>query len=212
MLGEVEVKALSGVDLDIEEGDFVLLMGPSGSGKSTLLSIIGLLDSPTAGTYEFNGERVGGGDSNRWAALRADQLGFIFQSFNLVPVLNARENVELPMLWRPKRRSARECAERAHKLLDSVGIGHLAERRPTQLSGGQQQRVAIARALANEPRVLLADEPTANLDSESADLILDTFKKLNEEQGVSILIATHDPKLQRYAKRVIKVHDGLVAS
>ena len=211
MLGETEVHALAGVDLDIERGEFALLMGPSGSGKSTLLSILGCLDAATSGTYEFDGRRVGVGDHNRWAELRAEQLGFVFQSFNLVPVLTAKENVELPMLWRPKRLSPRACDARARELLDRVGIGELADRRPTQLSGGQQQRVAIARSLANEPKVLLADEPTANLDSESAERILALLGQLNETSGVSLIIATHDPKLVPYGKRVIRVHDGLVS-
>jgi ABC-type lipoprotein export system ATPase subunit len=212
LLGEVEVKALAGVDLDIDKGEFTLLMGPSGSGKSTLLSILGCLDSPSEGAYEFDGQRVGTGDHNRWATLRAEQLGFVFQSFNLVPVLTAKENVELPMLWRPTNRMGTKAAdERARKLLELVGIGALADRRPAQLSGGQQQRVAIARALANEPKVILADEPTANLDSEAAELILKTLQRLNEENGVSLVIATHDPKLLQYAKRVVRLHDGLIA-
>ena len=211
LLGEVFVNALNGVDLDIEAGEFALLMGPSGSGKSTLLSILGCLDTPSEGTYELDGKTIGGGDHDQWAALRAELLGFVFQSFNLVPVLTAKENVELPMLWRPQRRSASECDTRARALLDAVGIGDLADRRPGQMSGGQQQRVAIARALANQPKVLLADEPTANLDSESAELILQTLKQLNEEHNVSIVIATHDPKLLQYAKRMIRVHDGLVS-
>jgi putative ABC transport system ATP-binding protein len=210
LLGEVEVHALDGIDLDIETGEFTLLMGPSGSGKSTLLSILGCLDSASSGSYELDGKQVGTGDHNRWASLRAEQFGFVFQSFNLVPVLTAKENVELPMLWGPKRMSSKACDDRARKLLDIVGIGHLADRRPTQLSGGQQQRVAIARSLANEPKVLLADEPTANLDSESAELILETLQKLNEQNGVSLIIATHDPKLLRYGKRVVHLKDGLV--
>jgi len=210
LLGEVEVKALGGVDLDIEQGEFTLLMGPSGSGKSTLLSILGCLDSATEGTYELDGQRVGTGDHNRWASLRADWLGFVFQSFNLVPVLTAKENVELPMLWRPKRRSPKECDARARMLLDMVGIGNLADRRPTQLSGGQQQRVAIARSFANEPKVILADEPTANLDSESAELILKILKQLNEENGISVIISTHDPKLLQYGKRVVRLQDGMI--
>ena len=211
LLGEVKVQALAGIDLNIERGEFTLLMGPSGAGKSTLLSILGCLDSATDGTYEFEGQRVGAGDHNRWAYLRAEQLGFIFQSFNLVPVLTAKENVELPMLWRSKRLSAKACNDRARTLLGTVGIGDLADRRPTQLSGGQQQRVAIARALANDPKVLLADEPTANLDSESAELILKLLKQLNEESGVSLIVATHDPKLLQYGKRVIRVQDGLIS-
>ena len=211
LLGEVEVRALGGVDLDIEAGEFTLLMGPSGSGKTTLLSILGCLDAATEGTYEFEGQRVGTGDHNRWASLRAAYLGFVFQSFNLVPVLTARENVELPMLWRPKRLSPRACADRARTLLEAVGIGDLADRRPTQLSGGQQQRVAIARSLANEPKVLLADEPTANLDSESAEVILKILRRLNEDNGASLVIATHDPKLLHYGKRVVRLQDGLIS-
>jgi putative ABC transport system ATP-binding protein len=211
LLGEVEVHALGGVDLDIERGEFTLLMGPSGSGKTTLLSILGCLDSATAGVYQFEGRGVGTGDHDRWAGLRAEQLGFVFQSFNLVPVLTAKENVELPMLWRPRRLSAAACDRRARELLHIVGIGNLADRRPTQLSGGQQQRVAIARALANDPKVLLADEPTANLDSDAAEHILQLLKQLNEERGVSLIIATHDPALLRYGKRVVRMHDGLIA-
>jgi len=211
LLGEVRVRALAGVDLDIERGEFALLMGPSGSGKSTLLSILGCLDSATEGTYEYDGARVGAGDHDRWAGLRAGQLGFVFQSFNLVPVLTAKENVELPMLWRSTRMSARASDARARALLATVGILELADRRPTQLSGGQQQRVAIARSLANDPKVLLADEPTANLDSESAELILTLLKQLNEAHGVSLVIATHDPKLLPYGKRVIRMQDGLIA-
>ena len=210
LLGEIEVKALGGVDLDIDSGEFTLLMGPSGSGKSTLLSILGCLDSASSGTYEFENKRVGMGDHNRWASLRSGELGFVFQSFNLVPVLTAKENVELPMLWRSKRLSSRASDERARALLELVGIGQLADRRPTQLSGGQQQRVAIARSLANEPKVLLADEPTANLDSESADLILKLLSKLNKDKGVSLIIATHDPKLLQYGKRVVRLHDGMI--
>jgi putative ABC transport system ATP-binding protein len=211
LLGEVQVRALAGVDLDIAAGEFTLLMGPSGSGKTTLLSILGCLDSATRGTYEFDGRRVGAGDHNQWSSLRAERLGFVFQSFNLVPVLTAKENVELPMLWRRKRLSARASDARARELLGLVGIGELADRRPTQLSGGQQQRIAIARALANAPTVLLADEPTANLDSASAELILKILKQLNDEHGVSLIIATHDPQLVQYAKRVIRVHDGLIS-
>jgi ABC-type lipoprotein export system ATPase subunit len=211
LLGEVEVHALGGVDLDIEHGEFTLLMGPSGSGKTTLLSILGCLDSATAGIYQFEGRGVGSGDHDRWAHLRAEQLGFVFQSFNLVPVLTAKENVELPMLWRPRRLSSAACDRRARELLAILGIGNLADRRPTQLSGGQQQRVAIARALANDPKVLLADEPTANLDSDAAEHILQLLKRLNEERGVSLIVATHDPALLRYGKRVVRMHDGLIS-
>jgi putative ABC transport system ATP-binding protein len=211
-LGEVDVPALAGIDLEIEPGEFALLMGPSGSGKSTLLSILGCLDSATSGTYELDGQQIGTGDHDRWAKLRAEQLGFVFQSFNLVPVLTAKENVELPMMWRPNRLSPKACDERARALLALVGIGDLADRRPTQMSGGQQQRVAIARALANEPKVVLADEPTANLDSESAELVLQTLQKLNEANGVCLIIATHDPKLLQYGKRVIRLHDGRIVS
>jgi putative ABC transport system ATP-binding protein len=211
LLGEVRVRALAGVDLDIDAGEFTLLMGPSGSGKTTLLSILGCLDAATTGTYEFAGKRVGTGDHNQWSSLRAEQLGFVFQSFNLVPVLTAKENVELPMLWRRNRLSARACDARARELLELVGIGELADRRPTQLSGGQQQRVAIARALANQPKVLLADEPTANLDSESSEMILNILRQLNQEHGVSLIISTHDPQLVPYGKRVIRVHDGLIS-
>jgi putative ABC transport system ATP-binding protein len=211
LLGEVEVHALGGVDLDIEQGEFTLLMGPSGSGKTTLLSILGCLDSATAGVYEFKGRGVGTGDHDRWARLRAEHLGFVFQSFNLVPVLTAKENVELPMLWRSRRLSSADCDRRARELLEIVGIGALADRRPTQLSGGQQQRVAIARALANDPQVLLADEPTANLDSDAAEHILQLLKQLNEQRGVSLIIATHDPALLRYGKRLVRMQDGLIA-
>jgi putative ABC transport system ATP-binding protein len=212
LLGEVAVPALGGVDLDIERGELALLMGPSGSGKTTLLSILGCLDTATEGTYELDGRKVGTGDHDQWAGVRAHQLGFVFQSFNLVPVLTAKENVELPMLWRrTARMSPRACDERARSLLDTVGIGHLADRRPTQLSGGEQQRVAIARALANEPKILLADEPTANLDSEAAEHILTLLKQLNQASGVSLVIATHDPKLLPYATRVIRMHDGRIA-
>lgn len=207
-LGAETVCALRGVDIDIARGDFMALKGPSGSGKTTLINLLGLLDNPDAGELLLDGMNTQGLSENKRADLRRRHFGFVFQTFNLVPVLSAVENVAYPMTL--DRRTDREAEERARELLAAVGLADKAEQRPDLLSGGQRQRVAIARALANEPEVIFADEPTANLDSKTADVILDLMQTLNREHGVAFVFATHDPRVVERAQRVINLHDGRI--
>ncbi len=202
-MGKIEVPALRGIDLTIERGEFVALMGPSGSGKSTFLNIIGLLDAPTSGRILIDGVDVSSLGENERADFRLKKLGFVFQFFSLLMELNALENVALPMIMDERK------YDRATSLLETVGIGDRAMHYPSELSGGQQQRVAIARALANEPAILLADEPTANLDTESSNQIVELFRELNE-QGQTIIMVTHEPDLGERADRIIKLKDGRV--
>lgn len=207
-VGEVETRALDGVTLAIEEGEFATLVGPSGSGKTTMLQLMGCLDKPNNGTVLVNGQDVSQFKANKRAEIRREMIGFIFQFFALVPVLSAYENVELPLLLNNVKE--RERKERVNSLLEAVGLSNRAKHRPDQLSGGQQQRVAIARALAPNPIVVLADEPTANLDTENGTQAMDIMKKLNEETGTAFIFATHDPRVMAYASRVVKMQDGRI--
>jgi putative ABC transport system ATP-binding protein len=206
-LGGVSVPALRGVSLEVEAGEFVALTGPSGSGKSTLLNILGLLDQPDAGSYTLGGRDCGGLDARALALVRRAELGFVFQGFNLIPVLSAAENVEYPLLLDGTPAKARK--ERVAAALDQVGLGAFAGRRPDELSGGQRQRVAIARALVKRPRLVLADEPTANLDGATAAQVVDLMKGLAREGGSTVLVATHDPRLSQRCDRVIALADGV---
>lgn len=208
--GDVEVHALRGVSLTIKTGEFVAIVGASGSGKSTLMNLIGCLDTPSSGTYLFDGQDVGRLGRTPLAHLRNKKLGFVFQGFNLLSRQTALENVSLPMLYAGM--SAAKQRERAMKLLTLFGLSDRANHRPNQLSGGQQQRVAIARALVNEPRVLLADEPTGNLDSVTGAEILAEFQRLNREQKQTIILVTHDLSIAAVAPRLVTIKDGLVAS
>ncbi len=211
LLGRTEVPALSGVDLRIERGEFTVVMGPSGSGKSTLLNIIGCLDRPTAGTYELDGMRVEGRDFDALAEIRNRKIGFIFQLFNLIPVLNVVENIEFPcLLRRGDREGGRALRARVEQLAGEVGLGPFLAHKPDELSGGQRQRVAIARALVTRPELVLADEPTANLDSVTSTQIIDLMLRLNREKGVTFLFSTHDPRMVRHAQRVVHIGDGRI--
>lgn len=206
--GDAEVRALDGVDLRIDKGQFVAIMGSSGSGKSTAMNVIGCLDTPTSGDYLFSGVSVGGLDPDQRARLRRYYIGFIFQGFNLLAKTSALDNVELPLVYR--RVPKRERTERARIALESVGLGARARHTPSELSGGQQQRVAIARALVTEPALLLADEPTGNLDSTTKREIMQLLIRLNTEQGITIAMVTHEPDMAEYAGRVIQFRDGRV--
>ena len=205
-LGQTSVPALRGVDLDVEAGEFTVVMGPSGSGKTTLLNIIGLLDRSDAGSYKLDGEELAGRDFNDMASLRNRKIGFIFQSFNLIPVLNVSENIEFPCLLRKEDRAA--LRKRVALLAEEVGLTSVLNHRPDELSGGQRQRVAIARALVTQPEIVLADEPTANLDSATSEQILQLMERLNASRGVTFLFSTHDPRIMRRAKRVVLMADG----
>ena len=207
-LGKTEVVALRGVDLLVREGEFTVITGPSGSGKTTLLNIIGCLDRATSGTYRLDGEDVTGRDFDALADVRNRKIGFIFQSFNLIPVLDVAENVEFPLAVRKNGERAAEIRKRVQALAEDVGLGPYLRHKPDELSGGQRQRVAIARALITEPRLVLADEPTANLDSATSDQILDLMLELNREKGVTFLFSTHDPRVVRHARRVLQIQDG----
>ncbi len=208
--GEVPVHAVRGVSLDIHKGEFVALMGASGSGKSTLMNMLGCLDRPTRGTYKLDGIDVAGLDKNELADLRNQKLGFVFQGFNLLARTSALENVELPMLYgRHRRMTTAQIRERAMECLTAVGLANRADHMPNQLSGGQQQRVAIARGLVNQPQVLLADEPTGNLDSKTSVEVMGVFQKLNEN-GITIVMVTHELDIARYCKRNLILRDGVV--
>jgi len=206
-MGKVDVEALRGIDLEIEEGEYVAVLGPSGSGKSTLMHIIGCLDGPTSGRYYLDGREVSRLSPSQLAEIRNTKVGFVFQSFNLLPHATALENVELPMIYRRMR--AKERKKRAKMLLDMLGLGERASHRPSELSGGEQQRVAIARALANDPQILLADEPTGNLDSKSGEEVVKMFDDL-WRQGRTIVVVTHDPAVAERAERVVRLLDGRI--
>jgi putative ABC transport system ATP-binding protein len=208
--GSAAFQALRGVDLAIDEGDFVAIMGPSGSGKSTVMNILGCLDVPTAGAYLFRGVPVQRLDRDQRALLRRRHLGFVFQGFNLLPRTSAQENVELPLLYRGEGAAARHAAARA--ALAEVGLAGWEHHTPAELSGGQQQRVAIARALVTQPTVLLADEPTGNLDTQRGREIMELLAALNRERGITVLMVTHEPDMAAYARRVVRFVDGRVAS
>ncbi|GAC1527271.1 MAG: ABC transporter ATP-binding protein [Vulcanimicrobiaceae bacterium] len=207
--GALEVQALRGVDLAIRRNEYVAIMGPSGSGKATLMNLIGCLDRPTTGSYALDGIDVGTLDDNALAAIRLRKLGFVFQGFNLLARTNAIKNVALPLFYAGVPQRDRERAALA--MLGEVGLGDRGTHKPNELSGGQQQRVAIARALVNDPAVLLADEPTGNLDSSTSEEIMALFRQLNQS-GRTIIMVTHDPETARFARRIIRVRDGLVVS
>lgn len=209
-LGKTIVPALQGVDLVVQRGEFTVVMGPSGSGKSTLLNIIGCLDSPTSGTYVLDGQEVGNRDFDKLAELRNRKIGIIFQSFNLIPVLNVIENVEFPYLMRKEKENLSDLRNRVEKLCQEVGLGPYLKHKPDELSGGQRQRVAIARALITQPELVLADEPTANLDSKTSDQIISLMQRLNQKMGVTFIFSTHDPRVMQHAKRVVYIADGKI--
>jgi putative ABC transport system ATP-binding protein len=209
-MGEIEVKALRGVSFDIQRGEFVAIMGPSGSGKSTLMNMLGCLDTPDEGHYLIDGLAVEQLDSNMLAAVRNRKIGFVFQQFNLLARQTAIENVALPLVYQGGV-PLKERMERAQRMLELVGLGERLDHRPKQLSGGQQQRVAIARALVTEPALLLADEPTGNLDSRASEDAMALFKDLNK-QGITIVLVTHEPDIAEHAQRVLTVRDGMIAS
>jgi putative ABC transport system ATP-binding protein len=206
-IGEVEVKALNGVSASVEDGEFVSIMGPSGSGKSTFLNMIGCLDKPTSGKVIINGVDTSVLSDRDLTKLRRDTIGFIFQTYNLIPTLTAFENVELPMIFMGASKSERE---KAREILSLVGLEKEINRKPNELSGGQQQRVAIARALANNPSILLCDEPTGNLDTKSGKAVMDIIERLNKEERITVVLVTHDPAISKYADRVIRMIDGKI--
>jgi putative ABC transport system ATP-binding protein len=208
LMGAEPVPALRAVDIDIHAGEFLALRGPSGSGKSTLINLLGLLDRPDRGTLHLDGRDTATLDENARADIRRDRFGFIFQSFNLIPVLSTAENIAYPVLLRPGSIDRNAMTARAQALLGAVGLADKENVRPDLLSGGQRQRVAIARALVNEPAILFADEPTANLDSHTADMILDLLQALNREKRLAVVIATHDPRVVERCARVVTLRDG----
>ena len=208
--GDQRVLALKGVDLTVAPGEFTAVAGPSGSGKTTLFNLVGGLDEPTAGEVRLEGQRLSGLSRRELAHLRLTRIGFVFQAYNLIPVLSAGENVEYPLLL--AKTPPAERRRRVSELLGAVGLGDLAHRRPGQMSGGQQQRVAVARSLVMNPAVVLADEPTANLDSTTGAALLDLMASLNRERGITFLFSTHDPMVMNAARRLIRLHDGRVES
>lgn len=208
-LGKTTVKALKGVDLQITKGEFISIMGPSGSGKTTLLNLIGCIDEPTSGSIKIHNQEITGLKDKEITDIRLHRIGFIFQTFNLIPVLNIRENVEFPLLLM-KELNKKETKLRSEKLIEEVGLKEFINHKPAELSGGQRQRVAIARALVTNPDIVLADEPTANLDSETSESILSLMKDLNELEKTTFVFSTHDPEVIKYAKRIVRIRDGLI--
>jgi putative ABC transport system ATP-binding protein len=211
VVGEVEVRALRGVSLDVQPGEFVSVTGPSGSGKSTLMHILGCLDRPTSGQYVLDGQDVSRMSKDELADVRNHKIGFVFQGFNLLSRTTALDNVELPLLYRGKLRAG-ERHKRAMEALTAVGLGSRADHHPNQLSGGQQQRVAIARALISNPSILLADEPTGNLDTRTSVEVMGIFQRLNLERGITVLLITHEPDIAEYGTRIIACRDGVIVS
>jgi ABC-type lipoprotein export system ATPase subunit len=209
-IGDVSVPALNGVSMAVARGEFVALMGTSGSGKSTLMNILGCLDRPTSGEYWLDGKEISRLSADKRAMLRNHKIGFVFQNFNLLARTSALDNVTLPMAYNSENLPERVSRQRAAEMLDRVGLGDRIDHEPSQLSGGQQQRVAIARALINRPSILLADEPTGNLDSHTSSDILRLFEQLNEEQGITVILVTHDANIARHAKRIIHIRDGII--
>jgi len=209
-MGDIAVPVLKGISLSVGQGELVALMGASGSGKSTLMNILGCLDRPTSGEYWLDGQEVSRLSADKRALLRNRKLGFVFQSFNLLPRTSALENVAMPLSYAAGHLSDRDARRRAESMLRRVGLGDRLDHEPSQLSGGQQQRVAIARALINQPSLLFADEPTGNLDSRTSEEVLRMFQQLNEEDRITIIMVTHDPSVAQHARRVIRIHDGLI--
>jgi ABC-type lipoprotein export system ATPase subunit len=209
-MGDIPVPVLKGVSMTVARGELVALMGTSGSGKSTLMNVLGCLDRPDSGCYRLDGEEMGRLSADQRAILRNRKLGFIFQSFNLLPRTSAIDNVAMPLAYAAGHLSDREMRARAAAMLQRVGLGERLDHEPSRLSGGQQQRVAIARALINQPPLLLADEPTGNLDSHTSDEVLDMFQALNRSEGITIIMVTHDAHVARHAQRVIHIRDGLI--
>jgi putative ABC transport system ATP-binding protein len=207
--GKIEVAALKGIDLTVEKGEFTTLFGPSGSGKTTMLNMIGCLDKATSGIINFNGQKLEELSKKELAILRRYNIGFVFQSYNLIPVLTAYENVEFAIRLVNKY-SKKELKDRVMRILADVGLDGLENRRPNELSGGQKQRVAIARALVKEPKLVLADEPTANLDSKTSEEVLEVMVKMNKELGTTFIFSTHDPQVMDYAHRMLEIRDGLI--
>jgi putative ABC transport system ATP-binding protein len=205
--GDVESHALRGMTLDVAVGDFLTIVGPSGSGKTTFLNLVGALDTPSDGTLNVFGQSIADMGKRQRAHLRLSHLGFVFQAYNLIPVLTARENVEFVL---ELQGMGRERMHRAHEILGQLGLEEFADRRPNALSGGQQQRVAVARAVASKPRLVLADEPTANLDGENAETLIEMMRTLNREHGITFVFSTHDPRVVRHANRIVTLEDGVV--
>jgi len=213
VVGEVEVRALRGVTLDVQPGEFLAVTGPSGSGKSTLMHILGCLDKPTSGSYILDGEDVSRMSKDQLATVRNNKIGFVFQGFNLLSRTTALDNVELPLLYRTKvKMKTKERHKRATDMLDMVGLGKRMDHHPNQLSGGQQQRVAIARALITEPAILLADEPTGNLDTRTSIEVMGIFQRLNIERGITVLLITHERDIAEYGTRIVTCRDGHIMS
>lgn len=211
-LGDISVPVLKGVSFQVSHNELIALMGASGSGKSTLMNILGCLDQPSSGEYWLEGQEVSRFSANQRAFLRNQRFGFVFQNFNLLPRTSALENVAMPLTYTQNHLSDREARKRAAEMLERMGLQDRMDHEPSQLSGGQQQRVAIARALVNRPPILFADEPTGNLDSKTSDEVLKVFQQLNEEDGVTIIMVTHDANVARHARRVIRIHDGLIVN
>lgn len=208
--GQIETQALKGIDLEIQDGEFTALVGPSGSGKTTLLQLIGCLDLPTSGSIRIKEQEVSGMSRSKRADIRRGTIGYVFQFFALIPTLNAYENVEMPLLMTGVDPETRK--SKVNELLDAVGLSHRSKNRPDQLSGGEQQRVAIARALTTNPSMVLADEPTANLDTKNGEQVMEIIANLNKNTGTTFIFATHDPRVIKYAKRIVTLQDGVIIS